>query len=69
MHPAFNVTRAAWSDAAQLIAVFGGAAAQQAAVRAEQSRTRDNVRAFCHWRAVERLIPALHCAAVSGTVN
>lgn len=65
----FETTRAAVTDAARLIAGFGAEAALQAALRAEQSRANDNVWAFCHWRSVQRLIPALACQAVTGTVH
>jgi hypothetical protein len=55
----FIAGRASLFDAQDLIREFGGEAALQAAVRAEQSRGAENILKFCHWRQVERLIDAL----------
>lgn len=61
--------RAALSDAVELIDSFGGDAALQAAVRAEQSRDADNILRFCHWRQIERLIDTLSSEEAQGTVH
>ena len=44
-------------EAAQaLCREFGDDAGMAAALRAAQSRARDNAISFCHWREVERLV-------------
>ena len=44
-------------EAAQaLTREFGEDAAMAAALRAAQSRARDNAVTYCHWREVERLL-------------
>jgi len=57
------------SDAQELIRDYGGEAALQAAVRAEQSRGAENILKYCHWRQVERLIDALATEEPRGTVH
>ena len=61
--------RAALSDAVELIDRFGGEAALEAAVRADQSRSNENLRGFCHWRQIERLIDTLAAGEAQGTVH
>jgi len=56
-------------DAQELIRDYGGEAALQAAVRAEQSRGAENILKYCHWRQVERLIDALATEEPRGTVH
>lgn len=61
--------RAALTDAVELIDRFGGEAALEAAMRAEQSRDAGNVLKFCHWRQIERLIDTLAAGEAQGTVH
>jgi hypothetical protein len=61
--------RGSLSDAEELIRDYGGEAALQAAVRAEQSRGAENIVKFCHWRQVERLIDALAAEEPQGTIH
>jgi hypothetical protein len=69
MDTLFIAGRASLADAQDLIREFGGDAALQAAVRAEQSRGAENILKFCHWRQVERLIDALAVEEPQGTVH
>ena len=46
--------------AAALSREFGEDAGMAAALRAAQSRARDNPVTFCHWREVERLVGWMH---------
>ena len=69
MDTLFIAGRASLADAQDLIREFGGEAALQAAVRAEQSRGAENILRFCHWRQVERLIDALAAEEPQGTVH
>jgi hypothetical protein len=61
--------RDALADASELIARYGEEAGFQAAVRAERSRDLGNIIRFCHWRQIERVIAALACDEVRGTVH
>ena len=61
--------RAALNDAAELIERFGDDAAFEAALRAELSRDVENVKRYCHWRQIERVIASLSCDEVLGTVH
>jgi hypothetical protein len=54
--PPFLSGPRAVADAAMLAREFGSDACAAAALRAAQSRARDNSRAFCHWREVERMV-------------
>jgi hypothetical protein len=65
----FIAGRGSLDDAQQLIREYGGEAALQAAVRAEQSRGAENIVKFCHWRQIERLIDALAADEPQGTVH
>lgn len=69
MLPLFIASRDAVSDAARLIDAFGDEAVLHASDKAEHSRGCGNVRGFCHWRGVERLIAALSCDQAIGTVH
>ncbi len=69
MDTLFIAGRDSLSDAQDLMREFGGEAALQAAVLAEQSRGAENVIKFCHWRQVERLIDALAAEEPQGTVH
>lgn len=57
------------ADAASLMRVFGDYAADEAAIRADRSRSLGNVVHFCRWRQVERLVRLLAVNAPSGTVH
>ena len=69
MDTLFIAGRNSLSDAQELMREFGGEAALQAAVRAEQSRGAENIIKFCHWRQVERLIDALAADEPQGTIH
>ena len=47
---------AALAAATALLREFGEDAAMAAQLRAAQSRARDNLITFCHWREVERML-------------
>jgi hypothetical protein len=65
----FIAGRASLSDAQTLIREYGGQAALQAAELAERSREADNIRKFCHWRQIERLIDTLSSGEARGTIH
>lgn len=65
----FIASRGAVDAAAELISSFGEHAASQASKRAILSREVGNVRMFCHWRQIERLIEALVCDEAIDTVH
>lgn len=69
MQPTFIPTRAALRDAQDLVDRFGDDAALEAAIRAEESRDRDNILRFCHWRQIERVIVALSVTEPEGTIH
>ena len=56
IHLPFVADRATWEDAARLMTRFGQDAGSQAAARADHSRDLGNMRHFCRWRQIERLI-------------
>ena len=55
--------------ATQLLADHGGAAAVEAAMRAHDGLTRGNVRDFCRWKQIERLVLVLVRQEAVGTVH
>ena len=61
--------RRALADAALLLETYGDDAGFEAAARAEAARDRDNVRRFCHWRQIERVIVTLSEQEVRGTIH
>ncbi len=65
----FITGRAALDDAALLIDTFGEDAGLEAASRAKQSRGAGNVKRFCHWRQIERVIATLVSGEVRGTIH
>ncbi|CAA9497181.1 MAG: hypothetical protein AVDCRST_MAG31-143 [uncultured Sphingomonas sp.] len=69
MLPTFIADRSAVEAAAELIASLGDEAVLEAADRAARSRDAGNVRMFCHWRQIERLIDTLSCDEAFGTVH
>ncbi len=54
--------RWSYEEAVSLMARFGDDAGFEAAARADISRDRGNVRNFCRWRQIERLIVHLSSA-------
>ena len=62
-------SRAAITDAADLIARFGDDAGYQAAARADRSRDVGNVQNFAHWRQIERLIALLASEQPVGSIH
>lgn len=69
MESPFIHGRLALADASDLIEQFGESAMYEAASRAARSRDLGNVARFCHWRQIERVIAALTCDEVRGTVH
>jgi len=69
MQQLFIATRTVVADAHELIEHFGEDAGFEAALRAERSRSADNVLGFCHWRQTERLIVSLNSTETHGTVH
>ena len=65
----FIAGRPVLTDAADLLERFGDNAGYEAALRAEASRDDGNVRRFCHWRQIERVIATLSSEQVLGTVH
>lgn len=57
------------ADASSLIRAFGAFAADEAAIRADHSRSLGNVVHFCRWRQVERLVRLLETDTADGTVH
>jgi hypothetical protein len=69
MTPAFINDRASLSDASDLISRYGDDAPGKAAALAEQSRDAGNVKRFCHWRQIQRLIATLSSSTAVGSVH
>lgn len=69
MVPAFIHNRAALTDASDLIERYGDDACRKAALLAAQSRSAGNVKRFCHWRQIQRVIATLNSVTVIGSVN
>ena len=69
MDTVFIHGRRALSDAAELIERYGDDAGFEAAARAERSRDGGNVRRFCDWRQIERVVATLTVEEALGTVH
>lgn len=69
MNPAFIHNRASLADASELIERYGDDAHVKAAALAAQSREDGNVKRFCHWRQIQRVIATLSSATVIGSVH
>ena len=67
MSAPFIANRHSLEDATRLIELHGAAAEMKAALLAEGMRRNDNVRGFCHWRQIERVIAALGAGADGAT--
>lgn len=65
----FLADRRCVADADTLITLLGGAAAEEAAARADRARDIGNHLHFCHWRQVERLIDLLSEPRAIGTIH
>ena len=61
--------RGAITDATDLIALYGAHAADEAASRAETSRSVGNVIHYCRWRQIERLVVLIATEDVIGTIH
>jgi hypothetical protein len=57
------------ADASSLLHVFGAFAADEAALRADRSRSVGNVIHFCRWRQIERLVRVLATDQPLGTLH
>jgi hypothetical protein len=55
--------------AAEMIAIFGSSASDEAKARVERSRGTGNAVTFATWRQTERLIAILSAEASSGTIH
>ena len=62
-------SRADVTSASELIAEYGDDAGMEAASRADTGRDRGNVRSFCRWRQIERLIVLLSVECAVGTIH
>ncbi|WP_010187554.1 hypothetical protein [Sphingomonas sp. PAMC 26605] len=69
MHLPYLADRTELTHATDLITVFGGAAGQEAAARADRSRDLGNYLHFCRWRQIERLIVLLSFDRAFGTIH
>jgi hypothetical protein len=69
MTPAFINNRASLADASDLIDRYGDDAPSKAAALAEQSRDAGNVKRFCHWRQIQRVIATLSSATAIGAIH
>lgn len=65
----YLANRKSFSDAAELIEVFGEMARHEAAARADQSLDIGNHIHYCHWRQIERLVLILGQESAFGTVH
>lgn len=61
--------RKSYDDAAALMAMFGDAAGDEAAARADKYLDSGNHLRFCHWRQIERLILLLSYEHPLGTIH
>lgn len=61
--------RAALNDAMSLVAEYGAEAPSVAAARANDSRDKENILGFCHWRQIERAAALLASDDVAGTLH
>jgi hypothetical protein len=69
MHLPYLADRASVTDAEELIARHGEAAAIEAARRAGRSRDLGNYVHFCRWRQIERWIRSLAQPGTAGPVH
>ena len=61
--------REALSAATELMTRFGEHAEDEAAIRADKSRSLGNLIHFCHWRQIERTIAMLRGECATGSVH
>ena len=57
------------SDAAELMDRFGAHAADEAAIRAERSRSLGNAIHYCRWRQIGRMVELLGQPGTDGTIH
>ena len=57
------------SDAAELMDRFGAHAADEAAIRAERSRSLGNAIHYCRWRQIGRMVELLGQGSTDGTIH
>jgi hypothetical protein len=57
------------SEAAELIDRFGIHAADEAAIRAERSRSLGNAIHYCRWRQIGRMVELLGQGSTDGTIH
>lgn len=69
MGPAFINNRASLADASDLIERYGDAASGKAAALAAESRDAGNVKRYCHWRQIQRVIATLSSATAVGSLH
>ena len=62
-------SRSSLDDAAQLMDEHGSNATVVAAHRARDSRSKDNIVRYCHWRQIERVIERLECHQNRGSIH
>lgn len=61
--------RAAFAAATELMTHYGEHAEDEAANRADRSRSLGNLIHFCHWRQIERAIAMLRGECATGRVH
>ena len=61
--------RKALDDASALMDAHGGEATDVAARRARESRSKDNIVRYCHWRQIERVITVLESPDRRGMIH
>lgn len=69
MLPAYIKDRASLADASDLIERYGDDAHGKAAALAAESRDAGNVKLFCHWRQIQRVIGTLSSGSVTGSIH
>ena len=69
MQHVFIKDRALLDQATELMHCFGPDAEGEAAARANSSRDLGNLLGYCRWKQVGRLVAALLCKQVFGTVH
>ena len=69
MQATFIPSRAARHDAQRLVELHGDDAGFEASILAEESRDKDNIIRFCHWRQIERVIVTLTAREPVGTIH
>ncbi len=63
------LSRCEAADAAELVDRFGIHAADEAAIRAERSRSVGNALHYCRWRQIGRMVELLGQSSAEGTIH